>query len=71
MKKNQDEDPSRTTGNYGIQDQQLALLWVKKNIKAFGGDPLKITIFGESAGAASVTVHLTSAQSKGLFQGNL
>jgi len=49
-------------GNFGIMDQMLALQWVQQNIKAFGGDPARVTIFGESAGAMSVTLHLVSPQ---------
>ncbi|KOB63350.1 Carboxylesterase CXE21, partial [Operophtera brumata] len=55
-------------GNAGMKDQVAALKWVKKNIKNFGGDPENITIFGESAGAASVSYHLVSPMSKGLFK---
>ncbi|MCK9634645.1 MAG: carboxylesterase family protein [Methylobacter tundripaludum] len=49
------------SGNYGFMDQQLALSWVQNSIRDFGGDPGKVTIFGESAGAMSVGLHLFSA----------
>jgi len=55
-------------GNVGFIDQVLALRWVKNNIVNFGGDPDKITIFGESAGAWSVGLHLISPLSEGLFR---
>ncbi|KAF5307862.1 hypothetical protein FQR65_LT06594 [Abscondita terminalis] len=54
-------------GNNGMKDQSLALKWIKKNIIQFGGDPNKITIFGESAGGASAHFHMLSPLSKGLF----
>lgn len=54
-------------GNYGMKDQVLSLKWVQKNINKFGGSPKKVTIFGQSAGSASVGLHLLSPMSKGLF----
>ncbi|XP_075970130.1 carboxylic ester hydrolase-like isoform X2 [Anticarsia gemmatalis] len=54
-------------GNAGIKDQVVALRWVKENIDNFGGDSNNITIFGESAGSGSVTFHMMSPMSKGLF----
>lgn len=55
-------------GNFGIQDQRLALQWVQQNIQNFGGDPNKVTLFGESAGAQSTFIHMMSPKSNGQFR---
>jgi len=56
-----------TTANYGLQDQQLALKWVQSHIAAFGGDPGRVTLMGQSAGAISGCIHMVSPLSAGLF----
>ncbi len=62
------EDPSYpSSGNYGFLDQRAALAWVRAHIEAFGGDPDNVTIFGQSAGAHSVSLHLVSPGSAGYF----
>ena len=62
------ENSADLTGNLGLKDQQEALRWVQRNIAFFGGDPDKVTIFGESAGAVSVHDHILSPTGKGLFR---
>jgi para-nitrobenzyl esterase len=62
------ESPDHVSGNYGIEDQQEALKWVRRNILAFGGDPLRVTMFGESAGGLSTFTNLVSPTAAGLFQ---
>jgi len=63
------QSDKKVSGNYGLLDQNAALLWVKKNIAAFGGNPDKITIAGESAGSISVYAQMASPLSKGLIAG--
>ena len=58
-------DDKASAGNMGIQDQIMVLNWVQKNIENFGGDPNKVTIFGEDAGAASVSILALSPQANG------
>ncbi len=62
------ESPDGHSGNYGILDQIYALQWVQRNIQNFGGDPTKVTIFGESAGAISCSILCGSPLTKGLFR---
>src|SRR5262245_30829179 len=61
------ESPTGAAGNYGLMDQQAAMRWVQRNIRAFGGDPDNVTIFGESAGGCGVPSRLASPLAAGLF----
>jgi len=63
------ESPNHVSGNYGLLDMIAGLKWIRQNIAAFGGDPDRVTIFGESAGGIAVSMLCVSPLAKGLFHG--
>lgn len=63
------EDENGKSGNYGYYDQYTAIQWVRHNIEAFGGDPSRMTLIGQSAGAASAEAQIKSPLNRGVFQG--
>lgn len=62
------ESPQRASGNYGLLDAVAALRWVQRNVSQFGGDPSRVTLWGNSAGASVITALMVSPTAKGLFQ---
>ena len=64
-----EESPEKASGNYGLMDMIAALEWIQNNIDKFGGDPDRVTIFGESAGGIAVSQLAASPEAAGLFQG--
>ncbi|PKL60793.1 MAG: carboxylesterase family protein [Methanomicrobiales archaeon HGW-Methanomicrobiales-4] len=62
------ESTHNSSGNYGLLDQISALEWVQRNIESFGGDPSRVTIFGQSAGGESILIHLSNPQTRQLYQ---
>jgi para-nitrobenzyl esterase len=61
------ESPYHASGNYGLMDQVMALTWIRDNIRQFGGDPGNVTVFGQSAGGASIVALMASPLARGLF----